>query len=91
MTNDDLLKYFDDSYSDSIKGGEGDKKKPSDFSIKSLLKGMAVEFEHTDDVNKALEITIDHLSESDSYYDVLAKAEKAMSAEVDDFGIPTDK
>jgi len=43
---------------------------------KQLAKGMAVEMEHTNDRDKAKEITMDHLSEMGDYYDRLEKMEK---------------
>lgn len=68
-----LLDFLDATYLDQIKGGLADKKKPSDFSAKSLIKGMSVEMEHTDDLAKALEISMDHLSENPKYYEELKK------------------
>jgi hypothetical protein len=50
-----------------------------DDMIKSLKKqlemGMKVETEHTDDINKAKEIALDHLWENPKYYSKLKKAE----------------
>jgi hypothetical protein len=61
-------------YRDSMKGGKGDKKDPSKFSKSSLLFGINVEREHTTDIVKALEITVDHLSERKDYYKKLDAA-----------------
>ena len=38
--------------------------------------GIKVEMEHTDDKEKATEITMDHLTEFPDYYDRLEKMEK---------------
>jgi hypothetical protein len=50
-----------------------------DDMVKSLKKqlemGMKVETEHTDDINKAKEIALDHLWENPKYYSKLKKAE----------------
>lgn len=88
----DFLKHLDKWFVDSMSGGRADKAKPSDFDVKQLLKGMAVEMEHTDDPMKALEITMDHLSESPEYYIALASMETSLEAgEVDGFGIPKEE
>lgn len=59
---------------DRIPGGLGDKAKVQDFDRATLLRGLKVELEHTDDPAIALEIALDHLSESPTYYDELGKA-----------------
>jgi len=41
-----------------------------------LKRGIAVEYEHTDDRSTAIEIALDHLSEDPDYYIKLAKIEK---------------
>ena len=80
-----LLKCLDDWYVDQIKGGKGDKARPSDFDLRQLLMGVCVELEHTTDSMKAMEIAIDHLSEDPVYYD---KLKQVHSEEVDEFGLP---
>ncbi len=70
-----LADMLDDVYMDRLKGGLGDKKKPSAFPIQQVLKGMAVEMEHTKDPLQALEIVVDHLSEDEVYYSKLEKIE----------------
>lgn len=53
---------------DIIKGGLGDNKNINDFDKDQLIKGIKVEMEHTNDVNIALEIVKDHLTENPNYY-----------------------
>jgi hypothetical protein len=43
--------------------------------INQLIKGIEVEKEHTNEVNLAMEIAMDHLSEDPKYYDKLEKIE----------------
>jgi len=45
-------------------------------NAEQLAKGIAVEMEHTDDPSIAEKIALDHLSEIENYYDLLAKMEK---------------
>ena len=70
---------------ENLKGGLADNLSIEDIAQKhgvaveviqaQLEKGLAVEKEHTDDVQKATEIALDHLVESADYYDKLAKVE----------------
>lgn len=53
---------------DLIQGGLGDNKSVNDFDIEQIKKGIGVEMEHTSDVNIALEIVKDHLTENPNYY-----------------------
>ena len=59
-----------------IKGGLSDAKKVTDYSIDAIRKGIKVELEHTDDINIALEIVMDHLFEDEKYYDKIETIEK---------------
>ncbi len=73
----------DDEWEDSLHGGKGDRKTPSDFEKKDLEKGIKVEKEHTDDYDTALEIVMDHYSEfppeeKPDYYDELSDMEKKL-------------
>jgi hypothetical protein len=54
------------------------KKYGVDISVinKQIDKGIGVELEHTDDIEKAREIATDHVSEFVDYYDRLEKMEK---------------
>ena len=54
-------------------GGEADDKKPSDFDSKQLFDGIRVELEHTNDIEIAVEIAMDHLSSDMNYYKKLRK------------------
>jgi len=57
-------------------GGEGDGKEDQDFDDAEVIKGKAVEKEHSDDADIVDEIVKDHLSEDPKYYDKLKKVEK---------------
>ena len=52
-------------------GGNADNKTPEDFNPDDIAIGTAVEREHTSDPDIATEISIDHLSQDDEYYDKL--------------------
>ena len=70
---------------DFLPGGLGDNmsiediaKKhgvPAEQIVSQIKKGAKVEKEHTNDVRKAVEISMDHLTEDPSYYDKLDKME----------------
>ena len=49
---------------------------PMDTLQKALIKGKEHEKEHTDDMDVATKIALDHLKEDPYYYDKLAKVEK---------------
>jgi len=57
---------------EKIPGGRSSGMSFADFDQISLLKGLKVELEHTDDVIIALEISADHLAEDPKYYEKLA-------------------
>lgn len=61
--------------SDRIPGGLAAGRRPSDFDRFALVKGTAVELEHTSDPRIAQEIAMDHLTEDPRYYEKLAKME----------------
>lgn len=67
-----LLKEFDNK----LPGGKADNKNPSDFDQNQLMKGIRVEFEHTNDISLAMEIAMDHLTEDEEYYTNLEKIHK---------------
>ncbi len=54
--------------SDTIKGGLGDDIPSAAFDVEQLVRGIKVEFEHTNDIEKAEEIAKDHLMEDPAYY-----------------------
>jgi len=74
-TKEQLEKAIENYKGDRIKGGKSDKMKVSDFPRKAIEQGIKVELEHTNNVNIALEIVMDHLSEDKKYYDKLKKME----------------
>lgn len=65
-----------EGWTDRIPGGKADDRTPYDFDQESLLKGVNVEMEHTYDIMKAMEISMDHLEEDPLYYDKLKKIHK---------------
>lgn len=75
---------------DKIKGGLADNMtlvqiaQKHDVTLeqikKQLAKGIKVEFEHTDDVQKATEIAKDHLVELPDYYDRLEEMENKYNS-----------
>ena len=65
---------------DLMPGGKGDAASVLDFSKEQLVKGILVEYEHTNDLETALEIVLDHLTENGTYYKYLADAEDKMKA-----------
>ncbi len=62
-------------FEQQLEGGLADKRKPEDFPVDQVCKGVEIELEHTDDPYVALEITIDHLAEHEDYYDRLEEME----------------
>jgi hypothetical protein len=66
---------------DELKGGKADNKKPSDFDSKQLAAGIKVEYEHTNDKQKAREIAMDHLAEDPDYYKDWENKEKILFQE----------
>ena len=51
-----------------LKGGKGDKLTPDQVNYHEFTKGWKHELEHTDDIDKAKEIALDHLAEDPNYY-----------------------
>jgi hypothetical protein len=51
-----------------LKGGKGDKLTPDQVNYYEFKKGWKHELEHTDDIDKAKEIALDHLAEDPMYY-----------------------
>jgi hypothetical protein len=73
-----FISAFRTALEDQIEGGLADEAKPTDFDIRSLLKGILVELEHTDNPMTAMEIAMDHLAEHAEYYDALELMEKEL-------------
>lgn len=71
----DLWEPGETEWQDQLEGGLADGKAPEDFDEQSLIEGAKVELEHTSDPSKAIEIAMDHLTEDESYYPKLKKAE----------------
>jgi len=76
-----------EGWQDELQGGLADDKTPQNFDPQALIKGLVVELEHVnkeahellkndpDSVHKAVEISMDHLTEDPEYYDKLAVME----------------
>lgn len=71
-----------EEWDDQLKGGLADKKKPEEFDQAQLEKGIKVEYEHTNDRNKAKEIAMDHLTEDPNYYKKLRKMEGGVDESI---------
>ena len=77
---------FNITESNKLKGGKADKMTVKDIANKfgvsvssiekQLAMGKKIEHEHTDNLSKAIEIAMDHLSEFPDYYTRLIKMEK---------------
>lgn len=87
-----LLPFFEKNLSEkeTLQGGAGDKKTIEDIAKKhnvsldyaeqQLAKGIKIESEHTNDIEKQTEIAIDHLFEFIEYYNELEKMETNLKA-----------
>jgi len=66
----------------AIPGGMAEYKGTTDKDVdpKELEMGIKVEYEHSDDLEKAKDIALDHLSEIKDYYTRLAKLEEEAKA-----------
>ena len=56
------------SRKEEIPGGLADGKDPKDFDAEQLAIGAGIEMEHTESPKIAMEIAMDHLTESKDYY-----------------------
>lgn len=75
-----------------LKGGKGDKLTPDQVNYYEFKKGWKHELEHTDDIDKAKEIALDHLAEDPMYYTRLEMIEvKAKKKERADLPIDISK
>jgi hypothetical protein len=73
---------------ETLVGGKGDNKTIEDiaamhnvsveYAKEQLKKGIEIESEHTNDVDKATEIALDHLTEFVNYYSELEKMEEKL-------------
>lgn len=57
-----------------LPGGEGDSTPPDQVDPAQLSTGIQIEMEHTNDVEIAKEIAVDHLTEDPKYYTKLVNA-----------------
>lgn len=65
-------------FGDLLEGGLADDSDLIEYDRDQLITGMWVEYEHTNDSFKALEIATDHLEEHPRYYDYLEEMENEM-------------
>jgi len=61
----------------SISGGYGDNLDYDQIILKELDMGIKVEYEHTDNYWKSVDIAFDHLAELPDYYTRLARMEES--------------
>ena len=54
--------------------GKGANTPIDQVDKKELAVGIAVEREHGSDINRAMSIALDHLSENEKYYSILVKS-----------------
>ena len=80
LINDETIKTasIKKSSEEKIKGGLGDGKKDSEFDNEQMEKGVEIEKEHSPNMQIRKEISKDHLTENDHYYDYLEEMEKKM-------------
>jgi len=64
---------------DKIPGGLAEGRADKDFDFDSVMEGIKVEMEHTNDPSVAYEIAKDHLTEDPKYYQKLKKIEKSLA------------
>lgn len=62
---------------DELQGGAADGASSHEFDTEQLKIGIKHEMQHTDDVNVAAQIAMDHLAEDPDYYKKLKTMEKA--------------
>ncbi len=58
-----------------LPGGVGDQTPTNQIDPIQLSTGIQIEMEHTNDLDIAKEIAMDHLTEDPKYYDKLKKME----------------
>lgn len=78
ISDNDIVQAFKDYTGKRIPNPERKEHKIEDFDQEQLYKGIMAELEHTDDINYALEIVVDHLVENPKYYNFLEKMEADM-------------
>lgn len=70
----DFTDFGNREWKDRLAGGNADNKKPEDFNPDDVAIGTAVEREHTNNPDIATEISLDHLSQDEEYYNKLIAA-----------------
>jgi hypothetical protein len=68
LGSDDEKIGLQEAKKQKLKGGKGDKLTPDRVNYYEFRKGWKHEMEHTDDIDKAKEIALDHLAEDPNYY-----------------------
>jgi hypothetical protein len=85
FVDNDIWKAIHSYTGNRLVGGLGDNLTVDDllykFDINQILKGIQVEYEHTNDINLSLEIVMDHLCEISDYYDRLEKMEQEANSQ----------
>lgn len=69
----EFVELLNKNWFNPLAGGLADNKSPKDFDDDSLVKGIKIEFEHTNDIFRAAKIAMDHLYESKNYYNDISK------------------
>ena len=62
------FKALNEAAKQKIKGGKGSKLTPDQVNYYEFTKGWKHELEHTDDIDTAKKIALDHLAEDPNYY-----------------------
>ena len=83
ISDNDIVQAFKDYTGKRIPNPKRKEHKIEDFDQEQLYKGIMAELEHTDDINYALEIVVDHLVEHPKYYNFLEKMEAGMEKNLD--------
>jgi len=63
------------NFTEKLHGGRAAGHRPSEFDPEQLAHGAIHEMEHTDDIDIAIQIAMDHLAEDPDYYEKLTKME----------------
>jgi len=69
-----IMSQFDPMEEDQLNEGKGKELHPNQINPDELRMGIRVELEHTDDLDKAKKIALDHLAENPYYYTALKLA-----------------
>jgi len=69
---------------DLMPGGEADHLRPEDFDQEQLAIGTQHELEHTEDIDLAREIAMDHLAEDPDYYKEDTETKPPLAKAIED-------